>query len=257
MTPTELFHEARLTEAIDAQRGVVAARPDDIGERLLLCELLAFTDRDEVWRQLDQLRDLPANVSEYVAEWRRLLHADEARHAGQPPDAVPEPTAQFEWRIRADHRSRRHNPDRALDLLDDADESAPWIEGHVDGRPFEGWRDADALLGPMLEVFHGDRFCWVGLEQVRKLRLEVAPQLRDIVYRPATIWLADGDPSEVFIPGLYAGTADHPEDGIRAGFGVDWVEEAGIMRGLGARTFLFGEEELDLNEFRQVEARPS
>jgi type VI secretion system protein ImpE len=256
MTPIELFHGARLTEALAAQRAVVAARPADFGERLLLCDLLAFAgDRATVRTELDRLADGPPDVREYVREWLALLHADNARHAGPPPDALAGRTAQFELRLRANADSRWFDPERAVDCLDDADEQAPWVEGHVDGRPFGGWRDADDLLGPMLEVFRGDRFAWVGMEQIRKLRLEEGEELRDVLYHPATLWLADGSEHEVFIPGLYVGTAEHPEDGIRTGAGIDWVERDGIMRGLGSRTFLFGEEELTLYEFRQVEVR--
>ena len=256
MTPVELFHEARLTEALEAQRAIVTAKPDDVAERLLLCDLLAFTgDRDAVRKQLDRLADGPPDVREYVDEWRALLHADDARHASQPPDSLADRTLQFELRLRANGDSRWFDAERATDYLDDADELAPWVEGHVDGRPFEGWRDADDVLGPMLEVFRRDRFTWVGMEQVRKLRLDEGHELRDILYRPATLWLADGSVQEIFIPGLYAGTANHPEDGIRTGAGIDWVERDGIMRGLGSRTFLFGEEELTLYEFRQVEVR--
>lgn len=256
MTPIELIHEARLTEALDAQRAVVAARPDDVAERFLLCELLAFAgERAAVRKELERLANGPPDVREYVGEWLALLHADDARHAGQPPDDLAGRTAQFELRLRANADSRWFDPERAMDHLDDADERAPWVEGHVDGRPFDGWRDADDLLGPMLEVFRGDRFAWVGMEQVRKLRIEEGYELRDVLYRPATLWLVDGSEHEVFIPGLYAGTAMHPEDGIRTGAGIDWVERDGIMRGLGSRTFLFGEEELTLNEFRQVEVR--
>jgi protein involved in temperature-dependent protein secretion len=93
------------------------------------------------------------------------------------------------------------------------------------------------------------------MDQVRKLRLEDGDELRDAIYRPATVWLIDGSRIEVFLPALYVGTADHPEEGIRTGAGIDWVEVNGIMRGLGARTFLFGEDELSPGEFRQVEVR--
>jgi type VI secretion system protein ImpE len=254
MSPTELFHEARLNEALEAQRAVVADRPDDVAERLLLCELLAFTgDRAAVRHHLARLGTAPSKVGAYVDEWRALLHADDARHAGQPPDCLPNRSAQLELRLRADSRSRWFDAVRGADFLDDADESAPWIEGHVDGRPFDGWRDADDVLGPVLELFRGDRFAWIGMDQVRKLRLDEGHELRDILYRPATLWLTDGSEYEVFIPGLYTGTAEHDEEGIRTGAGIDWVEWNGVMRGLGSRTFLFGEEELTLDEFRQIE----
>lgn len=256
MSPIELFHEARLTEAVAAQRATVNAHPDDAAERLLLCELLAFTgDRDGIRHHLDRLSQGPPAVREYVAEWRALLHADDARHAGQPPDCIPARAAALELRMRANPASRLYSPDHAPDILDDADEVAPWIEGYVDGRPFDGWRDADDVIGPVLEIIRGDRFAWIDMDQVRKLRIEDGRELRDIVYRPATVWLADGSRHEVFLPGLYVGTADHPEDGVRTGAGIDWVEVNGVMRGLGARTFLFGEEELTPGEFRQVEIR--
>jgi Protein of avirulence locus involved in temperature-dependent protein secretion len=93
------------------------------------------------------------------------------------------------------------------------------------------------------------------MDQVRKLRIDDGDELRDLLYRPATVWLTDGSRWEAFIPGLYVDTASHSEDGIRTGAGVDWVERDGVMRGLGSRTFLFAEEELTLGEFRQVEVR--
>jgi type VI secretion system protein ImpE len=257
MTPLELFHEARLTEAIEAQREVVALRPADLIERLLLCELLSFTaDRDEVRRQFDRLQDVPADVQDYVAEWRALLLADDARHSGRRPEGIGGWTHQHHYRVGAQRGLPDSGVERTFDWLDHADEIVHWVDGHVDGRPFERWRDADDLLGPMLEIFTGDHFGWVDTQFVRKMRLEESPRLRDIVYRPATLWLDQGTTMDVFIPGLYTGTGSHSEDAIRCGFGVDWIDGNGIMRGLGARTFLFDEEELDLNEFRQVELRP-
>jgi type VI secretion system protein ImpE len=150
---------------------------------------------------------------------------------------------------------RAGRPEEALDNLDAADEVAGWLEGHIDGRPFERWRDADDLLGPVLEVFDGDRYVWLAMDQIRKLRVDKGDELRDVLYQPVRVWLTDNRQFEVFIPGLYVNTATHHEDGIRTGAGVDWDGVDGVMRGLGSRTFLFGEEELTLAEFQQVEIR--
>ena len=256
MSPTELFQEARLAEAVAAQRAVVEARPDEVAERLLLCDLLAFTGaRDAVRGQLNSISNAAPEVGEYRTEFRRLLDADDARHRGDRPAFLADPPPHIVKRLRAAECLRDDRGDEALDLLDDADETAGWVGGHIDGRPFDGWRDADDLLGPVLELFHGDRYVWLAVDQVRKLRIEEATELRDIAYRPATVWLADGSRHEVFLPGLYAGTSEHSEDGIRTGAGIDWVEVNGVMRGLGTRTYLFGEEELTPGEFRQVEVR--
>jgi type VI secretion system protein ImpE len=256
MTPIELFHEARLTEALEVQRAVVAARPDDVAERFLLCELLAFTgDREAARRALPDSASISWQGRGFVREWRRLLEVDDARHRGDPPTFLIDPPRHVLKRLRAVECLRAGQHEQAIDLLDEADERAPGVEGHVDGRPFDGWRDADDLFGPVLELFHGDRYVWLAVDQVRKLRLDEGEELRDLLYQPATVWLADGSEWDVDLPGLYVNTASHPEDGIRTGAGVDWVERDGIMRGLGSRTFLFGEEELGLGEFRQVEIR--
>jgi len=256
MSPTELFQEARLDEAIAAQRAVVEANPDDIKERLLLCDLLAHTgDRDEVRRQLDRLAAGPAEIQDYLNEWRSLLAADDARHAGAAPGFLIDPPAHVLRRLQARNLLAARRDEDALYLIDDSDEEAAWLEGYVDGRPFEGWRDADDLLGPVLEAFHGDRYIWLPAEQIRRFRLEPGDEIRDTLYRPATVWLRDGSEWEIEVPALYTGTAEHPEEGIRTGAGVDWVDRSGLVRGLGTRTYLFGEEELSPGDFRQVEVR--
>jgi len=256
MSPMELFQEARLDEAIAAQRAVVDAHPEDIRERLLLCDLLAYTrDRDEVRRHLDRLAPGPRQIQDYLNEWRRLLAADDARHAGADPEFLIDPPAHIHRRLQVRRLPNQERAEDAVHLIDDSDEEAGWVEGHVDGRPFEGWRDADDWLGPVLEAFHGDRYIWLPVEQVRKLRLEPGDEIRDTLYRPATVWLGDGSQWEIDLPALYTGTSQHPEEGIRIGAGVDWLDQGGLVRGQGARTYLFGEEELSPGEFRQVEIR--
>jgi type VI secretion system protein ImpE len=256
MSPTGLFEEARLEEAIAAQRKLVDAHPDEVSERLLLCDFLAHAgDRDEVRRHLDQLANGAPEIHDYVNEWRRLLAADDTRHAGAKPQFLIDPPDHVRRRVQARDLLSTGRDDEAVHLIDDADEDAAWLEGYVDGRPFEGWRDADDLLGPVLEAFHGDRYVWIPVEQIRKLRLEPGDEIRDTLYRPATVSLRDGSQWEIDLPALYMGTAEHPEEGIRTGAGVDWVDRGGLVRGLGARTYLFGEEELSPGDFRQVEVR--
>jgi type VI secretion system protein ImpE len=256
MSPRDLFDEGRLREATAAQAELLRRKPDDVGERLLLCDFLAFSaEREAVREHLRILANGPAEIREYVAEWEQLLAADQRRHAGGGPEFLTEPPEHVAARLEA-WGCLATRPAKALDLIDDADESAPMPEGFVDGREFESWRDTDDLLGPVLELFADGRYYWLPVEQIRKMRLDEVEEIRDRLYRPATIQLIDSRRFEFFLPALYVNTATHAEDGIRCGAGIDWVEQAGLMRGLGARTFLFGAEELTLDEFRQVEVRP-
>jgi type VI secretion system protein ImpE len=254
MSPTELFEEARLDEAIAQQELIVRDRPEDVAERLLLCDLLAFTgERDTVRWNLASLEATPRELGPYLAEWHHLLAMDDRRHAGERPDFLVDPPPHVARRLEVLKRLEADSSRDVRDLIDAADEAAPWVEGHVDGRHFDGWRDADDLLGSMLEVFHAGRYYWVPVDQVRKLRLDPEESLRDRLYRPAILSLTTGDERDVFLPTLYAGTAGHPEEGIRSGAGMDWVERNGLLRGAGSRLYLLGEEELTPAEFRQIE----
>ena len=257
MSPTELFQEARLDEAVAAQTATVEEQPGDFAERLLLCDLLGFTgDRETVRSHLRLLEAAaPTELRPYLAEWFALLAADDRRHRGEPPTFLIDPPGHVARRVDALDRMRSGDAGAALGLIDAADEVAAWVEGTVDGREFDGWRDADDVLGPNLELFQADRYVWLPVDHVRKLRLETPDGLRDRLYRPVTVWLVNGSEWELFLPSLYTGTAAHAEEGIRSGAGIDWVDLGGLMRGAGSRAYLFGDEELELDEFRQVEVR--
>jgi type VI secretion system protein ImpE len=255
MTPLDLFHEARLTEALAAQREVVEARPDDPAERLTLCEFLTFAGhRAEARIHLDAIDPDTDEMADYVAEWHDLLDADTARHSSAEPTYLIPPPPYLARRQEALARIAAGD-DAGLDALAEADELVPHLEGHVDGRPFDGWRDTDDAVGPALELVIGGRFVCLPMEHLGKLRLSPVDVPRDTLYRPAVVRLSDGRTFNGYVFGLYVGTADHDEDGLRIGAGVDWVERGELMRGVGLKTFLFGEEELSLDEFSQIELR--
>src|SRR5215216_4856324 len=99
MTPHDLFHEARLTEALAAQREVVEARPDDAAERLTLCEFLTFAGhRTEARIHLDAIVTTADEMAEYLEGWRCLLAADTARHVSAEPSFLLPPPEYFDRR---------------------------------------------------------------------------------------------------------------------------------------------------------------
>src|SRR5215208_3798970 len=93
-----LFREGNLADALTAANAAVRKTPTDIGARVLLAELLAFSgniDRADV--VLDACADLDPTAAIVVAEFRQLLRGELARRQlfsdGRVPEFLGEPTA--------------------------------------------------------------------------------------------------------------------------------------------------------------------
>ena len=93
-----LFREGNLADALTAANAAVRKAPTDIGARVLLAELLAFSgniERADV--VLDACADLDPTAAIVVAEFRQLLRGELARRQlfsdGRVPEFLGEPTA--------------------------------------------------------------------------------------------------------------------------------------------------------------------
>lgn len=250
MTPVDLFEDGQLSAAIQLQRQIVQENKDDLAGRLLLCELVAFTsDFPEVQRLLNDFPTEDPEWQAYISSWRDLLTADHLRHIGQKPDylmPVPQEIAAIQMAIeQADE-----------DLFERAVESLPAIEGFHDGRPFEECRDSDDLLMGIFEFFFQGKYIAIPWSQIRKIRLDEMENLRDQLYRPTLLTLADGREFDGFAPSKYIITKNEPEE-FQCGFDTDYLEHRFGVTGVGAKRFIVGEEELRLDEFTQLELRCS
>jgi protein involved in temperature-dependent protein secretion len=142
-----------------------------------------------------------------------------------------------------------------FEVLEEIAAAGDFLEGFVDGRAFEGWRDADDVLAAVLEVFVGEQYFWLPLEQVKKLRVQPAENLRDQLYRPITVWHINGEEFHGYMPTVYRNRDQFNNEELACGLGTDFVEEGPFARCNGQRLYLFGEEELTLDDFQQVEVR--
>jgi type VI secretion system protein ImpE len=255
MTPLELFQDCRLAEAIAAQQAVVEQSPDDIGMRLVLCDFLAHAGRvEEVSHHLDHLSQKDSELEPDLTEWRQLLQADLKRQLRATPEFLISPPKHVAARF--DLQAKLTGEDASpLDHLDELDGDFPCLVGYVDGREFEGWCDIDDFLKPVLEAFVEGRFVWIPLEQIRKLRFDDEEILRDRLYRPARVWLTDESEWDLYIPALYSDSQLHEDEVVQIGAATDYLDNSPLLRGIGLRQFLFGEEELSLGDFQQVEVR--
>jgi type VI secretion system protein ImpE len=259
-----LFREGNLADALTAANAAVRRAPTDIGARVLLAELLAFSgniDRADV--VLDACADLDPTAAIVVAEFRQLLRGELARRQlfsdGRVPEFLGEPTAAQRSSLSAIVALRNGDLPEAAKLAGQAEEARVHPAGTAGGTAFNDMRDADDLLASCFEVITTTgKYFWIPPERVLLLEFHKAKRPRDLFWRRATMQVADGPDGEVYLPALYpptTGTAAAMTDALRLGRATDWHQagDGGPTLGLGAVTILVGEEALTWLEMDKVD----
>jgi type VI secretion system protein ImpE len=257
MNATELFRSGKLQEAVDAQVKAVRASAADQGKRLFLFELLAFAgDLGRAGRQIEAVRYDDPEIDAAVACYRKLLDAERARRRlfaeGLAPRFFGEQPEHVRLRLEAVSRLREGRPAEATELLHRAAAAAPDVRGELNGKPFQSLRDCDDLFGGVLEVMAHGAYYWVPLEQVAALTMSPPRFPRDLLWVPARLE-TDGEAGNVYLPALYPGSHEHPDDRVKLGRLTDWkAAEGGPVLGAGLRTFLADDDAISLLEWRQM-----
>ncbi|MFO0875768.1 MAG: type VI secretion system accessory protein TagJ [Gemmataceae bacterium] len=259
MTATDLFKAGKLQAALDAQLQEVKSAPGDPSRRLFLFELASFAgDLERAGRQIDAIRYDDPERDAQVAVYRALLAAEQKRRQlfrdGLQPRFLAPPPDHVALRLQAVQRLREMNYAEAAGLLRQANEAAPALHGVLNGTAFQLLRDADDLFGTVLEVMaHGEYF-WVPLDQIESLGMNAPRFPRDLLWIPARLVLRQGEHGEVFLPALYPNSHEHADEEVRLGRSNDWKDLGeGATLGIGARTFLVGDEGVGLREWRDLQ----
>lgn len=261
MDATQLFKAGNLQAALDAQVQAVKAAPADHGKRLFLFELAVFAgDLDRARRQIDALSYDDPELERARVTYLALLGAEDARRKlfrdGTQPGFLDTPPEHIACRLDALKLIRDGRPAEAAALLDKANLMAPPVSGTLNGKPFDGLRDADDLFGPVLEVFAQGRYLWVSAEQVGVAALNPPKVPRDLIWAPAKLASQSGEEGDVFLPALYPGSHEHPDDTVRLGRSTDWTADAPV-RGRGAKLFLAGDDGVGLLDWRVLSTAPA
>jgi type VI secretion system protein ImpE len=259
MTPHDALAEGRLTDAVALQEAAVAAAPRDPAARRLLVDLFAFAGRfDDAVAHLKAINSDSPDWAEVERNLHCLFRAERLRSIeGQKPQFRPEPAPKHIYRRwLAMKTMRQARPDDAVKCIDAADKVSPEMWGFLDGKEFEGLRDADDRFGSLLEVFLGGEYCWFAWESMRKVTLDPATVLLDQLYRPATLTMKDGTMLAVHLPLVYPDSF-RIEDEFALGTETDYVcPDGGMTRCVGAKLLLIGDgAEVPLAECRMIELR--
>jgi type VI secretion system protein ImpE len=264
MNADELFRAGRLAEAVQAQTAAVKSNPADPARRTFLFELLVFSgDLDRAHKQLDALRHDQIELDAATAMYRNLLKVEQVRRQlftdGVRPQFLAPPPEHLSLRLEALDRLRSGDQAGAADLLRRAADIAPEVRGILNGQSFVGFADGDDRFGGILEVMSEERYFWLPIEQIESLATNPPESPRDLLWAPARLDVRDGAAGGVFLPVLYPGSHEHPDDAIKLGRVTDWQPLAGeLFRGIGAHTFHVGtDQELGLLDLRMLEIETS
>jgi type VI secretion system protein ImpE len=259
MTVHDMLAEGRLADAVARQEAAVASAPADPVARRLLVDLLAFAGR------LDDALEHLAKIDSDEPEWpeaerglHRQFRSERLRTVeGREPTITPDPPPRHATRRwQGVKLLRQARPNEAMKSIDAADALSPHLSGFIDGREFDGLRDADDRFASVLEAFRGGEYLWVPWEALRKVTLTPAAALLDQLYRPATLTFRDGTTAEVHLPLVYP--ASYRAEGVFAlGTQTDHVcPDNGPTRCVGGKLLLAGDdEEVMLADCRMIEVR--
>jgi|SRR5579883_62384 len=259
MTVHDLLAEGRLADAVSLQESAVASSPNDPALRRTLIDILAFAGRlDEALAHLARIDTDDPDWPQAARGLHRLFRSERHRTLdGRKPTIIPDPPPKHATRRwQAVKALRRAQPEDAVKAIDAADAASPAIRGFIDGREFDGLRDADDRFGAILEAFRGGEYLWAPWETLRKVVLAPASVLLDQLYRPATLTFRDNTTTEVHLPLIYP--ASYRAEGMFAlGIETDHVcPDNGPTRCVGGKLFLVGEDdEVKLSECRMIEVR--
>jgi type VI secretion system protein ImpE len=253
-TASALFRAGKLDEAIAAAQAALRKAPTDLNARVLLGELLAFSgnlERADV--VLDAASAIDPSTALVVAEFRQLIRADMARRQlfrdGRVPEFLSDPTETQRLQLAALVALREGDVAEAARQAEAAEAARPHVAGVHGAAAFDDLRDADDLLAGSFEVLTTTgKYFWIPTERVQTLEFQAPKRPRDLLWRCASMSVADGPDGVVYLPAIYA--ADEVlADPLRLGRETDWREAEGApVRGLGQRLFIVGEDAVPMME---------
>jgi type VI secretion system protein ImpE len=259
MNASELYRAGRLAEAIDAQIQAVKADPADQAKRVFLFELVVFAgDLERARRQIDAVHYEEPDLMAAVGLYRSLVDAEMSRRRlftdGLPPRFLADPPQHVMLRLEAVNFVRGNRLTEAAACLEQASEVTPAVSGVLNEKPFHALRDCDDLFAGVLEVLSQGNYYWLPFEQVDVLTMNAPATPRDLIWPPAHLGIKGGPEGDVFLPALYIGSHESPDDQLKLGRLTDWKANPGApVVGVGLRTLLADDNPVTLLEWRQLE----
>lgn len=262
--PTAAEQAIRDGDPVEATRQLqnqIRANPADGKLRVFLFQLLCVQgDWARAMNQLNVAGELDANTLAMVQTYREAIHCETLREQvfkGQKaPLLFGEPETWLALLIEALLREGRGEHDAAARLREQAFEQAPASPGQAqgDGEPvaFQWIADADMRIGPVLEAVVNGRYYWIPFSRLAAVTIEAPTDLRDRVWMPAHLTLANGGEVVALLPTRYAGS-DLSDPLVALARKTEWLEpRPGLFVGSGQRMLATDAGDLALMDLRSI-----
>lgn len=120
--------------------------------------------------------------------------------------------------------------------------------------PFDWLADGDSRLGPVLELFAGERYLWLPLAQVGRIRLAPATSRCALVWSHGAIDLVSGKTLHGAVPVRYPLPADVADQKILSAAYTEWRPLAGPDQyfGIGQRMLVSDQGEYALLDIAEI-----
>jgi type VI secretion system protein ImpE len=244
-------------------QGQVRKDPSNARHRVFLFQLLCVLgDWDRARDQLKVLAELDAGaharVHVYGAAIGCELFRREVFAGARTPLVLGEPLPWVALLVQALAAGAPGGAGDAGALRAEALEQAPEIAGTIDGHAFEWLADADSRTAPVCEAMIDGRYYWVPFERIRSIVIEPPADLRDVVWLPAHLGLANGGEAAALLPARYPGSESDADPLVRLGRKTEWDEVAPqTFHGRGQRMLATDAAEFGLLDVRRIDFRPA
>ncbi|MEO1557180.1 MAG: type VI secretion system accessory protein TagJ [Pseudomonadota bacterium] len=241
MSAEDLLKSGDLDGALAALQDSIRADAANPALRIFLFQLLSV--RGDWKRAIAQLK-LSAEMDDIATQMAQTyregiiceVYREKVFSGEKDPLIFGEPEEWIALMVEAMKANVAGNADQAAATRARAFDAAPTVSGRLNGEPFEWIADADMRLGPLLEIVVNGRYFWMPFTSIAKAKFEDPIDLRDAVWTPAEIKLANGGDIVALIPTRYAGTIEEGSDAEKLARATQWKDVgADTYVGLGQR----------------------
>ncbi len=253
-----LLRQGNLSECKARLFSQIKHSPADPALRVFLFQL-ACVEQD--WKralsQLEVLRSLSEANLPLVNTYSSLIEHEQKKQqvlSGESPCPCfglrPDWMQHFYSALTLHHQGK---VDEAKAAALKGAETAPLLSGSVDGNRFEWLTDGDMRFGPLFEIIISSGYFHLPYNEVKRIDFEAVEDLRDIVWRPATVTLKNNAQFIVFFVVRYPATAATTAPQKLARECVWLTPVTDFYTGQGQRVLISDKDEFPLLNIQSVE----